>query len=143
MIFILAMSHGDIVMEFDPARYRHHTKGYDGRLLFVCRQIYAEVALLPYKLNSFIVSGERITDLFSMLHRRTPEQTRLMGEVCWMYSHDQRDEWTRSGAEWLRLLAKYRSEKQMRMRLDGINSDDEDEDQYDARYEYEYLDYEG
>jgi len=101
-------------------------------LLFVCRQIYAEVALLPYKLNRFKVSGNLFYDLYFMLDRRTEKQIALMEEVWWMYADEQDGEWCRSGLDWLRFLCKYDDyDEEIRMRMGDDESEDESEDEDD------------
>ena len=50
-------------------------------LLFVCRQIYREVAILPYKLNNFFVSFDCYADLGGFLEQRTPDQLDVPAQV--------------------------------------------------------------
>jgi len=50
-------------------------------LLFVCRQIYSEVAILPYKLNIFSFKLFDFPYLSNFLEQRTQEQLDLMIEV--------------------------------------------------------------
>ncbi|KAI4701713.1 hypothetical protein J4E81_003453 [Alternaria sp. BMP 2799] len=141
MIYVLAMSHGDIIMDFNDAVYGtkaadrnrwpdHQAEPQAEPLLFVCRQIYAEVALLPYKLNRFKISGNLCYDLYFMLDRRTEKQIALMEEVWWMYADDG-EEWCRTGLEWLRFLCKYDYDEELRMRMGDDSSEDSSEDEDD------------
>jgi len=136
MIFTLAMSHEEIILEFNDDVWSrepsHDRRPFQAEpLLFVCRQIYSEVALLPYKLNRFMVSGNLSYDLYLMLYRRTSKQIELMEDVWWMYSSGQSKQWRRSGLEWLRFLCKYDCEEETRIRMGDGESEDDDDDQYD------------
>jgi len=74
MIFALALYHQDIMI----IRGRIYNEiPSPVNLLSVCRQIYAETALLPYKLNFFAVSNWHAL-LSPFLERRTQAQLDVM-----------------------------------------------------------------
>jgi len=77
MIFALALDHQDILI----IRGRIYNKIQSPvNLLHVCRQIHAETALLPYKLNFFAVSyWYRMLPPF--LERRTQAQRSVMTDL--------------------------------------------------------------
>jgi len=68
MIFAYALSHGDTKLHIIPSiqdepggtgcwKHRSWPDPVNVSLLYVCRQIHFETALLPYKLNVFVDSG--------------------------------------------------------------------------------------
>ncbi|KAI4673376.1 uncharacterized protein J4E88_008989 [Alternaria novae-zelandiae] len=68
MIFAYTLSHGDIELKVIPRiingpspkgcwKHRNWANPFDISLLYACRQIYFETALLPYELNVFVVFG--------------------------------------------------------------------------------------
>jgi len=69
-------------------------------LLFVCRQIYAEVAMLPYKLNVFFINSYCYMNLIDFLEQRTPDQFDLMVKVMCKLSHGQQVH-VASAAKWM------------------------------------------
>ena len=79
-------------------------------LLFVCRQIYQEVAILPYKLNIFFISFDCYADLGEFLKQRTPDQLDLMVKVmCKLrYGHQVH---VASAAKWMASLKKMMKQK--------------------------------
>jgi len=91
-IFALALRHGTISLTFSPSardqtilQDRHNIPPSSAPLLFVCRQIHAEVSLLPYRLNKFIVAGKYLSAMRDFLKRRTREQLALMRDVRWRW----------------------------------------------------------
>ncbi|KAI4701716.1 hypothetical protein J4E81_003456 [Alternaria sp. BMP 2799] len=56
-IFAYALDHDTIVLEHPVPRIRITDSRHKDaiNLLYVCRQIYIETALLPYKLNRFVI----------------------------------------------------------------------------------------
>ncbi|KAI4948613.1 hypothetical protein J4E86_007961 [Alternaria arbusti] len=108
-IFALAMSHGTISLDSSPStkdrqilQDRHNIPPSSAPLLFVCRQIHAEVALLPYRLNKFIVSGKYLSAMREFLKRRTPEQLELMRDVRWRWPTHGSPSRMFSGEGWLK-----------------------------------------
>ena len=94
-IFSYAMSNSTITIAHTVATHNQSipSKGfYNPRpypaasLLFVCRQIYSEIAILPYALNKFVVLTTRLRDLQVFLDRRTQEQVELMRDVSWEFN---------------------------------------------------------
>jgi len=94
MIFALALNHQRILI-FAPITYCAERPLLG--LLYVCRQIHAETALLPYALNLFWVydtilpkTKVRVTWNCCILHafltRRTPAQIRAMTKVINAYA---------------------------------------------------------
>ncbi|KAI4701714.1 hypothetical protein J4E81_003454 [Alternaria sp. BMP 2799] len=68
MIFAYALSHGDIELKVIPRiingpsrkgcwKHRNWANPFNISLIYTCRQIHFETALLPYKLNVFVVFG--------------------------------------------------------------------------------------
>ena len=75
-------------------------------LLFVCRQIHLEVAILPYQLNVFFVTVFRLLDLIDFLQQRTPDQLDLMVKVmCKLTNHGHQVR-VASAAKWMAFLKK-------------------------------------
>ena len=72
-------------------------------MLFVCRQIHLEVAILPYQLNVFFVTVFRLLDLIDFLQQRTPDQLDLMVKVMCnpSYGHPVH---VASAAKWMAFL---------------------------------------
>jgi len=78
-------------------------------LLFVCRQIYSETALLPYKLNTFVINCYHPRSIATFLNRRTSAQIKLMLDVTgqWAKRKPRRNELCdkrMSASEWLMCL---------------------------------------
>ncbi|KAI4613396.1 uncharacterized protein J4E87_009863 [Alternaria ethzedia] len=111
MIFAYALNHGDIELKVIPRiinepsrkgcwKHRNWAGPFNISLLYACRQIYFETALLPYELNIFVVSGNdsAFQDFFG---HRTLEQVGALARV-------RRQPDTRLGArpatEWLERL---------------------------------------
>jgi len=104
IIFAYALDHGTVSphlgttslerrLRKDPIRKRFG-------LLFTCRQIYAETALLPYKLNTFSVRGLLpLVALENFLCRRTQAQMQVMDKVQ-MY-HEE----VRAATVWMEKIA--------------------------------------
>ena len=108
-IFALALRHGTISLVLSPStRDRgilqdpHNIPPSPAPLLFVCRQIHAEVALLPYRLNKFIVSGMYLSAMREFLKRRTREQLELMLDVRWRWPTHGSPSRMFSGEGWLK-----------------------------------------
>lgn len=88
MIFALALDHQDIMI----IRGRIYNEiPSPVNLLSVCRQIYAETALLPYKLNFFAVSNWHAL-LPPFLKRRTQVQLNVMEGSVVLLMTDTADE---------------------------------------------------
>ncbi|KAI4604738.1 hypothetical protein J4E83_010979 [Alternaria metachromatica] len=91
MIFAYALSHGDTKLHIIPSiqdgpggtgcwKHRSWPDPVNVSLLYVCRQIHLETALLPYELNIFVVYGHynAVKDFFE---RRTTAQIGAMARV--------------------------------------------------------------
>jgi len=63
------------------------SRGYPIALLFVCRQIHAETALLPYALNTFLIGDISLGEdaALGFLGRRTPAQLQSMQTLYFIY----------------------------------------------------------
>jgi len=70
-------------------------------LLFVCRQIHLEVAILPYKLNVFFINSYGYIGLFDFLQQRAPDQLDLMVKVMCQLGYG-RQVHVASAAEWIK-----------------------------------------
>ncbi|KAI4647677.1 hypothetical protein J4E93_004087 [Alternaria ventricosa] len=96
MIFAYALDHGTIRPKIGKTWLEPKLKNYPIQerfgLLFTCRQIYAEAALLPYKLNTFVVGGhDPIVNLKTFLSRRSEAQSQANSTE--MATRAQRKEW--------------------------------------------------
>jgi len=107
MIFEYAMYHETINLHLEyymrtgiAASEPRHTEP----LLFVCRQIYAEVALLPYKLNVFFVTVDCYPNLADFLNQRTQTQLDLTVKVMCKLSHFGHHVHVASAAKWMAFL---------------------------------------
>ena len=103
------MSHGTNSVVFNPSardrrilQDRHNIPPSSAPLLFVCRQIHSEVALLPYRLNKFIVAGMYLSAMREFLKRRTPAQLELMRDVRWRWPTEGSPVRMFSGRGWLK-----------------------------------------
>jgi len=107
MIFALALDHGTIRPKIGKTWLEPKLKNYPIRerfgLLFTCRQIYAETALLPYKLNTFVVGGhDPIVNLKTFLGRRSEAQRYVMDKV--QFYHDEEP---RAATAWVEMIANH------------------------------------
>jgi hypothetical protein len=101
MIYVLVLSHGDIdLLRHSKLRFPHTLHHCIG-LLFVCRQVHAETALLPYELNTFNMLSPSSIFLNGFLKQRTMAQRQVMMEVKWWWYSELRPE-VHSGMDWLR-----------------------------------------
>ena len=78
-IFALALAHGEIT--WDQGAWPKNV----ANLLFVCRQTYAETALLPYSLNSFVFLTISVQSIGNFLKRRTPAQIEHIHDLSCEY----------------------------------------------------------
>ena len=91
IIFAYALSHGDIKLNVIPRiqdgpgrtgcwKHRNWPIPVNISLIYACRQIHFETALLPYKLNVFVVSGNTsaFQDFFT---HRTSAQVGALARV--------------------------------------------------------------
>ncbi|KAI4647680.1 hypothetical protein J4E93_004090 [Alternaria ventricosa] len=107
MIFEYAMYHETINLH---QKYHKQTgiaasePRHSEPLLFVCRQITSEVALLPYKLNVFSINFHRYADLGDFLNQRTPDQLDLMVKVMCKLSNHGHQVHVASAAKWMAYL---------------------------------------
>ncbi|KAI4706352.1 hypothetical protein J4E89_009086 [Alternaria sp. Ai002NY15] len=127
MIFAYALSHGDTKLHIIPSiqdgpggtgcwKHRSWPDPVNVSLLYVCRQIHLETALLPYELNIFVVYGHynAVKDFFE---RRTTAQIGAMARV---ERGPQVNMGVRTASDWLDRL-RYRS-KGVLLRHKDINS---------------------
>ena len=110
MIFEYAMYYGTIDIY---QKYNSRTGNFaiESRhaipLLFVCRQIYSEVVILPFKLNVFSFRLCNYFDLSNSLERRKQEQLDLMMEVrCQRTSPSYAEVHVASAAIWIECFQK-------------------------------------
>jgi len=111
IIFAYALSHGDIKLNVIPRiqngpgrkgcwKHRNWADPFNISLIYACRQIHFETALLPYELNIFAVSGND-SAFQSFFAHRTLAQVDALARV-------RRQPDTRLGArpasEWLERL---------------------------------------
>jgi hypothetical protein len=115
-IYALALSHPMITIcrYLSPISFRFCTtiqriRRYPLNLLYVCRQIYSETAVLPYKLNSFDIYNEfNCKVLVEFLKERTTAQVEVMQRVLNSYNPEKMG--GKSAKEWLAETAEEESE---------------------------------
>ncbi|KAI4948611.1 hypothetical protein J4E86_007959 [Alternaria arbusti] len=109
MIFAYALSHGDIKLKVIPRlpdtsmfldywEHRNWPDPVNISLLYACRQIYFEAALLPYELNTFVVSGT-VSAFKDFLAHRTSAQ---IGALARVRREPNMHLGARSATEWVR-----------------------------------------
>ncbi|KAI4946679.1 hypothetical protein J4E91_006850 [Alternaria rosae] len=104
VIFAYAMYNGSITSLAFSKGSRTTGPSYAKPLLFVCRQIHWEAAILPYELGTFMITGRFYADLRAFLQRRTPEQIAVMREVKFDHTSTGAYEEGYSATEWMELL---------------------------------------
>ncbi|KAI4644825.1 uncharacterized protein J4E79_010960 [Alternaria viburni] len=109
MIFEYAMYHETINLHQKYNRWTRISASeprHSEPLLFVCRQIHLEVAILPYKLNVFSITFDRYADLGDFLKQRTPDQVDLMVKVVCKLTNHGHQVHVASAAKWMAFLKK-------------------------------------
>ncbi|KAI4644823.1 uncharacterized protein J4E79_010958 [Alternaria viburni] len=111
MIFAYALSHGDIKLNVIPRlvdsdrrrscwKHRNWANPINISLLYACRQIQHETALLPYELNVFVICGN-ISGVRDFLELRTSAQIGAMARVR---REMESTTGVRPATEWLELV---------------------------------------
>jgi hypothetical protein len=90
---------------FDLLFYGSHHRNILG-LLFACRQMHSETALLPYKLNSFDFRGSRRFELRLFFERRSAEQIRAIRAIkaLSIFKNSRHEVDLRTGLDWAKSL---------------------------------------
>ena len=102
MIWTFALDCGQDIelLRHSELRFPHTLQNYMS-LLFVCRQIHAETALLPYELKTFSMLSPGRSYLVKFLERRTIVQREVMASVKWSWYGFAPE--MHSAVEWLRM----------------------------------------
>jgi hypothetical protein len=102
MIWTFALDCGQDIelLRHSELRYPHTLQNHLS-LLFVCRQIHAETALLPYELKTFSMLSPGRSYLVKFLERRTVVQREVMAGVKWSWYESAPE--IHSAVEWLRM----------------------------------------
>ena len=102
MIWTFALDCGQDIelLRHSELRFPHTLQNYLS-LLFVCRQIHAETALLPYELKTFSMLSPGRSYLVRFLERRTVVQREVMAGVKWWWYGSAPE--MHSAVEWMRM----------------------------------------